>query len=93
MRDVERFMDDVTAGMRARLALLDDDGDRRALEDGIALLTDYRLSGMDEAAFERLLKTLRSGRSPVPLAVAQPEAIADELGALWSHAATEGESR
>ncbi len=88
MANVEAFIDDVVADMRRRLALLGDTGDRRAVEDGIALLTDYRLSGMDEALFERLLNTLRSGRSPVRIAVLKPETIASELARRW-YACTE----
>lgn len=90
MRNVEAFIDDVVTDMRRRLVLLgaaprgQEDGDRRAVEDGIALLTDYRLTGMDEALFERLLATLRSGRSPVRLAVLKPETIAGELARRWS---------
>lgn len=84
MRNVEAFIDDVVADMRRRLALLGDNGDRRAVEDGIALLTDYRLNGMDEARFERLLTTLRSGRSPVRLAVLKPETVAAELARRWA---------
>jgi len=82
-RDVERFIDDAVSEMRGRLALLGDCGDRRALEDGISLLTDYRLSGVDGAAFERLLATLRDGRSPVWLAVLRPEALGRELSERW----------
>ncbi len=84
MPNVEVFMDEVVADYRRRLALLADNGDRRAIEDGIALLTDYRLSGMDEACFEKLLSRLRSGRSPVGLAVLRPEMIARELAQRWS---------
>jgi hypothetical protein len=83
MSNVEAFMEEVISDMRARLALLSDGGDRRAIEDGIALLTDYRLSEMDETLFERLLATLRAGRSPVGLAVLKPEVIGAELARRW----------
>jgi len=83
MSNVEAFMEGVVSDMRKRLALLDDDGDRRAVEDGIALLTDYRLSNMDEPLFERLLATLRGGRSPVGLSVLRPEVIGAELAWRW----------
>ncbi|MEX2226949.1 MAG: hypothetical protein WEB52_10920 [Dehalococcoidia bacterium] len=83
MSNVEAFMEEVVGDMRKRLALLDDDGDRRSIEDGIALLTDYRLSNMDETVFERLLVTLRAGRSPVGLSVLKPEAIGAELARRW----------
>lgn len=83
MTAVERFMDDTVDEMRHRLALLDDGGDRVALEDGIALLTDYRVSTLDEPGFERLLAAMRAGRSPVRLIEVRPEAIAVELEARW----------
>lgn len=84
MPQVEDFMDEVVAEYRRRLASLGDSGNRRAVEDGIALLTDYRLSGMDGARFEKLLSMLRSGRSPVGLSVLRPEAIGEELGRRWA---------
>lgn len=77
-------MDEVVADYRRRLALLGDSGDRRAVEDGIALLTDYRLSDMDGERFEKLLSMLRAGRSPVGLAVLRPEAIGEELARRWA---------
>jgi hypothetical protein len=77
--NVDGFIERVVSDFRRRLALLDDDGDRRAIEDAVALLTDYRLSGMDDASFERLIATMREGRSPVALAVLKPQAIASEL--------------
>ena len=83
MSIVERFMNDVAADLRQRLALLPDCGDRRAIEDGIALLTDYRLAGMDELRFEKLLSMLRAGRSPVGLGVLKPESIGDDLTRRW----------
>ena len=76
---IDAFIDQVVSDFRRRLALLDDDGDRRAIEDAVALLTDYRLSGMDESAFQRLIATMREGRSPVALTVLKPQAIAAEL--------------
>lgn len=83
MPSIEHFMDEVVADYRRRLGLLADSGDRRAIEDGIALLTDYRLAGMGEAEFEKLLSMLRSGRSPVGLAVLKPQAIGAELARRW----------
>jgi len=83
MPNIEDFMDEVVAEYRRRLALLGDSGDRRAVEDGIALLTDYRLSDMDVAHFEKLLSMLRAGRSPVGLAVLRPEAIGADLSRRW----------
>jgi hypothetical protein len=83
MPDVESFMDEVVTDYRRRLGLLPDGGDRRAIEDGIALLTDYRLGGMDPSRFEKLLSTLASGRSPVGLSVLKPDAIARDLAQRW----------
>lgn len=90
MPDVEHFMDEVVTDMRRRLGLLGDSGDRRAVEDGIALLTDYRLGDMDAACFERLLDTLRAGRSPVGLSVLKPESIGEELARRWESYVAEG---
>jgi hypothetical protein len=84
MPDIEHFMDEVVTDYRRRLGLLADCGDRRAIEDGIALLTDYRLAGMGEAQFEKLLSMLRSGRSPVGLAVLKPQAIGADLSRRWA---------
>jgi len=84
MTTVDAFLDATVADLRERLALVDDDGDRAALEDGIALLTDYRMDGMDVPAFERLLVTLRSGRSPVALSVLAPQSLAQDLAARWA---------
>ena len=84
MVSVDLFLDDVVRDMRRRMELMGDCGDRRAIEDGIALLTDYRLSGMDEDGLARLLASLRSGRSPVALAVLRPSVVASELAARWT---------
>ena len=81
---VDAFIERVVSDFRRRLALLDDDGDRRAIEDAVALLTDYRLSGMDEVSFERLIAMMRDGRSPVALTILKPEAIAAELSRQWT---------
>jgi hypothetical protein len=86
---VDLFMDEVVADFRQRLALLGDGGDRRAIEDGIALLTDRRLSGMDQTRFEELLSMLRAGRSPLGRGVLRPEMIATELTARWRTYAAE----
>ena len=77
------FVDEVVAGLRRRLALLGDGGDRRAIEDGIALLTDPRLRLTDGAQLETLLSTLREGRAPAGLIVLKPGMIADELARQW----------
>ena len=90
IHSVDSFMDETVSDLKQRLALLDDGGERRAIEDSIALLTDYRLSGMDEPLFERLLVSLRAGRSPVGLSVLKPEAIARELSRRWSAYAMSG---
>jgi hypothetical protein len=83
MPNIEDFMDEVVADYRRRLALLGDSGDRRAVEDGIALLTDYRPSNMDVAHFEMLLSMLRAGRSPAGLTLLRPEIIGAELSRRW----------
>jgi hypothetical protein len=83
MATIDSFLAEIVSDFRRRLALLGNDGDRRAIEDGIALLTDYRLSDMDARGFESLLSTLRGGRSPVGLAVLRPEALASELARRW----------
>jgi hypothetical protein len=84
MPNIEDFMDGVMAEFRGRLALLGDSGDRRAIEDGIALLAAYRRSDMDVARFEMLLSTLRSGRCPDGLSVLRSEAIGAELSQRWT---------
>lgn len=81
--DTEDFMEEVVAEYRRRLVLLGDSGERRAVEDGIALLNDYRLNGTDGARFERLLSMLRAGRSPAGLSVLKPESIGSELTRRW----------
>jgi hypothetical protein len=84
MPRIEDFMDEVVAEYRRRLALLGDSGDRRAVEDGIALLGRCRRSGMDDARFEMLLSILRAGRAPAGQSVLRPEAIGGELSRRWS---------
>jgi hypothetical protein len=68
--------------LRTRISLLNDGGERRALEDGIALLTDYRLAGIDSRRFAQLITLLQAGRSPFT-AVLKPEAVAHELAWRW----------
>jgi hypothetical protein len=82
MGDLERFMDETVSDLRKRIALLDDGGERRALEDGVALLTDYRLANIDERRFAQLIALLQAGRSPFS-AVLKPEAVARELSWRW----------
>ena len=83
MPSIDSFMDEVVTDLRRRLALLGDGGDRRAIEDGIALLSHYRLGSMDAQGFEMLLSMLRAGRSPAGLAVLKPEVIGGELARRW----------
>ena len=83
MPNVDTFLEEVAQDLRRRLALLGDSGDRRAIEDGIALLTNARLTGMDETLFERLLVMLAAGRSPSGLPVLKPQPLARELAARW----------
>jgi hypothetical protein len=81
--NIDLFVDEVVADLKRRVALLGDCGDRRAIEDGVALLTTCRRGGIDEARFEKLLSTLRAGRSPAGLAVLKPSAIGGELTRRW----------
>jgi hypothetical protein len=83
MPNVDSFLEEVARDLRQRLTLLDDGGDRRAIEDGIALLTSPRFSGMDATLFERLLATLGAGRSPAGLPVLKPQILARELSQRW----------
>ena len=88
---IDAFLADAVAAYRARLALLDDDGDRAGVEDAIALLTDYRLCEIDARGFEALLAQMERGRSPVALLASRPERIAAELTARWqAHRDTAG---
>jgi hypothetical protein len=84
MPDIDAFLEEAARELRRRLPLIDDEDARRPIEDAIALLTDYRLCGMDAPAFERLLTTLAAGRSPVGMAVLAPQALARVLSARWS---------
>jgi hypothetical protein len=87
VNDIDRFLDETAQELRTRVALLTG-GERRALEDSVALLTDYRLAGMDDARFETLLATLRAGRSPVGLLVLRPQELGEELARRWRAART-----
>ncbi|MDE3095913.1 MAG: hypothetical protein KGK07_07925 [Chloroflexota bacterium] len=80
---IDAFLADALAAYRAQLALLDDDGDRGALEDAITLLTDYRLCDIDAHAFLALLARMSQGRSPVALLASRPERMAEDLAARW----------
>lgn len=82
MSTVERFFEDAVADMRRQLTGISA-GSRDAIEDRIALLTDYRLAGIDEAQFERLLATLAGGRSPVWLRAIDPRDVAGDLARRW----------
>jgi hypothetical protein len=82
MPNVDAFLEEAADELRRRLPQVDANA-RRLLEDAIGLLTDYRLSGMDATAFERLLAILSAGRSPVRLAVLAPQALARDLTSLW----------
>ncbi len=80
MMRIDTFFDDAVAAYRAQVA--SDDG-RAGAEDAITLLTDYRLSGIDERSFELLLARLTQGRSPVALLGSQPQTIAADLADRW----------
>jgi hypothetical protein len=81
--DVELFVDEVVADLQRRAVLFGDCGDRRAIEDGIALLTCCRRGGIDEVRLETLLSTLRAGRSPGGVSVLKPRDIGGELTRRW----------
>jgi hypothetical protein len=83
MPNIDAFLDETAHELRWRLVFAGDAA-RVQIEDAIALLTDYRLSGMDAAAFHRLLATLRAGRSPVALTATPPQTIARDLAARWA---------
>ncbi|MBF6598976.1 MAG: hypothetical protein IVW36_00520 [Dehalococcoidia bacterium] len=57
-------------------------GDPRA-EDALALLTDYRLAGIDERGFDWLLAQMRGGRAPLALLASRAETIAQDLTDRW----------
>ena len=76
-------MDEVMVDLRRRLALLGNSGDRRAIEDVIALLSGCRSGGMDGPHFESLLSMLRAGRAPAGRTLLKPHAIACELTRRW----------
>lgn len=80
---VERFFDETVADLRAASERAGT-GERRRIDDRIALLTDYRLASFEEAQLDRLLAQLRAGRSPVRLFVTQPEAMAADLEQRWT---------
>lgn len=89
-------MDEVVAEYRRRLVLLGDSGDRRTVEDGVALLTglqtSYRAGTMDGERFEKLLSMLRAGRAPAGLSLLRPAAIGEELWRRWAAYAARGAS-
>ena len=52
MPNIDAFLDETARELRWRLVFAGDAA-RVQIEDAIALLTDYRLSGMDAAADDR----------------------------------------
>lgn len=90
MSRVELFFEDAVSDLRRQLAAAGDAVRRTALEDRIALLTDYRLAGLDEPQFERLLGTLQAGRSPVGLRALAPYEVALDLQQRWHIYCAEG---
>ena len=77
---IDAFFDDAVVAYRAQLLR---DGAPAGAEDAITLLTDYRLSGIDERGFELLLARLTNGRSPVALLASEPQSIAADLSDRW----------
>ncbi len=90
MSRVELFFEDAVSDLRRQLASANGALRRAALEDRLALLTDYRLAGIDESQFERLLSSLRTGRSPVSLRAVEPRDIARDLAQQWHTYRAEG---
>lgn len=60
-----------------------DTAERRIIEDAIALLTDYRLSDIDEGAFDALLTRMIAGRSPVAMVASDAPTVGMELRGHW----------
>lgn len=93
MPRVDDFMDEIVAEYRRRLVLLGDSGDRRVVEDGIALLTglqtSYRAGTMDGERFEKLLSMLRAGRAPAGRSLLRPAVIGEELWRRWMALSTD----
>ncbi len=82
MPNIDTFIEETVRDLRRRLSQADSSM-RRGIEDGLALLTDYRLAGIDETRFERMLATMRGGRSPVWMQSLRPETVADDLAVRW----------
>jgi hypothetical protein len=79
---VETFVGAALAEYRARCAG-SGEAERALIEDAIALLTDYRLCGIDAAGFEAMLARMQRGRAPVATLASPPEAVAAELARSW----------
>jgi hypothetical protein len=92
MPEIESFIDETVRDLRERLSTATSRA-RRGIEDRLALLTDYRLSSMDETPFERLLVTLDRGRSPVWMQSLRPETVGDDLARRWRRYQREGGQR
>lgn len=90
MSRVELFFEDAVSDLRRQLASASGTLRRAALEDQLTLLTDYRLAGIDESQFERLLSSLRTGRSPVSLRAVEPHDVARDLAHQWQTYRAEG---
>jgi hypothetical protein len=80
MTRIAAFFDDAVTAYRAQTPQNDA---LAGAEDAITLLTDYRLSEIDERGFELLLARLMQGRSPVALLTSQPQMIAADLSDRW----------
>jgi hypothetical protein len=78
---MDAFLERTASEYRARLALLGDSGERRALEDAVALLADARhwINGVD--GFKALVASLRGRRARV--SVLRPSVLADDLERRW----------
>jgi hypothetical protein len=81
---VAAFVDEVVADYGRRCVLLPDGGDRRALEDAIALLRRSRRRPLDAAAFERMLDALCAGVAPDGHSLLKPRDAGADLLARWA---------
>ena len=80
---IDTFIAGAVYHYREQLAATYDTGQRRIIEDAIALLTDYRLSDIDEGAFDALLTRMVGGRSPLAMIASDAPAVGLELRGHW----------
>lgn len=79
---VERFVEVTTAAyVEERNAA--PPATRRALDDRIRFLTDYRLWGADASALERVIEALRRGDDGGRLLIETPATFGRDLARRW----------